>query len=60
MSNLGIKALQSHAKSEKHKVAVKVCSGCRFCSAPSLTLPGPSTARDSVRLASSATHSGFG
>ncbi len=52
MSSLGIKALQSHAKSEKHKVAVKVCSGCRFCSAPSLTLPGPSTARDAVRLAS--------
>ncbi len=63
LSSLGIKSLQSHVKSEKHKVAVKglqwVQAINQFCSAPSLTLPGPSTARDSVCLASSATHSGF-
>ncbi len=64
LSSLGIKSLQSHAKSEKHKVAVKGLQRMQvinqFCSASSLTLPGPSTARDSVCLASSATHSGFG
>lgn len=62
LSSLGIKSLRSHAKSEKHKVAVKglqrVQAISQFCSAPSL--PGPSTARDSVCLVSSATHSGFG
>ncbi len=59
LSSLGIKSLQSHAKSEKHKVAVKGLQGVQainqLCLAPSLTLPGPSTARNSVCLASSAT-----
>ncbi len=58
-SSLGIKSLQSHAKSEKHEVAVKGLQGVQainqLCLAPSLTLPGPSTARNSVCLASSAT-----
>ncbi len=44
LSSLGIQSLQSHAKSEKHKVDVKglqlVQAISQFCSAPSLTLPG--------------------
>ncbi len=60
LSSSGIKSLQSHAKSEKHKVAVKGLQRVQVLFGSSLTLPGPSTAWDTVFPASSATHSGFG
>lgn len=67
LSSLGIKALNSHAKSEGHKVSLKglqqVQAITQFCS-PSL--PGPSSLQDSgcpapatSSTTSSATHSAF-